>query len=378
MYNATFSFAEVIENPAIASKCKRMALRRVNGAWKSTHIPSECLSDSDEEAAILCKEAFPSLFITGVRPTGSEKLDGPWCKTSHTDWSKQCKGKSHVAMVYECLTRDSTLDKRKEIHHDRVLSPRIDPNDYPFQDVDTEPRRTDSFDIALSPRTTTTTTTTTVTTRYVAPTTSTTTTTVEYVSTIEEMDDEIPTGPPALAVPPMCSFRHTQRIENETCKDAAGWRNDAQRTCSNMNFQLHSFAPLSTCSDGDLYLGLQFVCCPKESIALVLTKEKKDINDQAEGPIAMAIKASHNDIQVSRVELQSSPSVAAAAVAVGAAVILLLTALAVITVRGRQRVRRERRMANQRTPLSPEERHLQRLQSTGYENPTYRFFEQRQ
>ena len=62
-------------------------------------------------------------------------------------------------------------------------------------------------------------------------------------------------------------------------------------------------------------------------------------------------------------------------------------------VRGRQRVRRERRLANQRTPLSPEERHLQvkrnnarvkfinsiqRLQSTGYENPTYRFFEARQ
>ena len=34
------------------------------------------------------------------------------------------------------------------------------------------------------------------------------------------------------------------------------------RTCSDMNFQLHSFAPLSTCADGDLYLGLQFVCCP--------------------------------------------------------------------------------------------------------------------
>jgi hypothetical protein len=171
---------------------------------------------------------------------------------------------------------------------------------------------------------------------------------------------------------------HTQRIENETCKDAAGWRNDAQRTCSDMDFQLHSFAPLSTCSDGDLYLGLQFVCCPKESIPLVSSNEKKDINRQEENPIAMAIKASSDDIQVSRVELQSSPSVAAAAVAVGAAVILLLTALAVITVRGRQRVRRERRLANQRTPLSPEERHLQRLQSTGYENPTYRFFEQRQ
>ena len=34
---------------------------------------------------------------------------------------------------------------------------------------------------------------------------------------------------------------------------------------------------------------------------------------------------------VSRVELQSSPSVAAAAIAVGAAVVLLLTALAVVT-----------------------------------------------
>jgi len=59
----------------------------------------------------------------------------------------------------------------------------------------------------------------------------------------------------------------------------------------------------------------------------------------------MAIKA-NNDIQgnlyiykglflilfkVSRVELQSSPSVAAAAIAVGAAVVLLLTALAVVT-----------------------------------------------
>lgn len=60
----------------------------------------------------------------------------------------------------------------------------------------------------------------------------------------------------------------------------------------------------------------------------------------------MAIKA-NNDIQgllpllrtlatlvlfvVSRVEIQSSPSVAAAAIAVGAAVVLLLTALAVVT-----------------------------------------------
>ena len=38
-----------------------------------------------------------------------------------------------------------------------------------------------------------------------------------------------------------------------------------------------------------------------------------------------------NPFQVSRVEIQSSPSVAAAAIAVGAAVVLLLTALAVVT-----------------------------------------------
>jgi len=52
---------------------------------------------------------------------------------------------------------------------------------------------------------------------------------MKQTTTAEATDDDIPTGPPALAVPPMCSFRHTQRIENETCKDAAGWRNDAQR-----------------------------------------------------------------------------------------------------------------------------------------------------
>ena len=35
------------------------------------------------------------------------------------------------------------------------------------------------------------------------------------------------------------------------------------RTCSDMKFELHSFAPLSTCDDNpDMYIGLQFVCCP--------------------------------------------------------------------------------------------------------------------
>ena len=37
----------------------------------------------------------------------------------------------------------------------------------------------------------------------------------------------VATGTPALSVPPMCSFRHTQRAKNETCKDAAEWRDDA-------------------------------------------------------------------------------------------------------------------------------------------------------
>ena len=50
------AYAEVLKNPAIASKCKRMALKRVNGLWESTKIPSACLTDSDEEAARLCKE----------------------------------------------------------------------------------------------------------------------------------------------------------------------------------------------------------------------------------------------------------------------------------------------------------------------------------
>ena len=50
------AYAEVLKNPAIASKCKRMALKRVNGEWQSTKIPSACLTDSDEEAARLCKE----------------------------------------------------------------------------------------------------------------------------------------------------------------------------------------------------------------------------------------------------------------------------------------------------------------------------------
>ena len=95
-----------------------------------------------------------------------------------------------------------------------------------IQDFDIN--RGDEFDskstTTISTTTTTLTTTTTGTTA--APTTS--VLAVEWETTAE-VEEEIPTGPPALAVPPMCSFRHTQRIENETCKDAAGWRTDAQR-----------------------------------------------------------------------------------------------------------------------------------------------------
>ena len=38
-----------------------------------------------------------------------------------------------------------------------------------------------------------------------------------------------------------------------------------------MKFELHSFAPLSTCDNNpDMYIGLQFVCCPAGKIFLLL------------------------------------------------------------------------------------------------------------
>ena len=100
-------------------------------------------------------------------------------------------------------------------------------------------------EIKTTPTTTTepTTTTTTTSTSTTSTTSTTTTSTMkESVATKEEpISDEdskknlqepvrpgtIATGPPALSVPPMCSFRHTQRAKNETCKDAAEWRDDA-------------------------------------------------------------------------------------------------------------------------------------------------------
>jgi len=272
-----------------------------------------------------------------------------------------------MVMVYECLHRDNNPNVRKEIKHmDEFVVPRGD-----YEMTTTTKRPT-------TPPTTSTTTSTTSTT------TTTTTTTTATTTSTNKTNGSVPTGPPALAVPPMCAFRHTPKVINgNNCKDVTSWRTVAQDVCGENDFELHSFAPLATCADHDVYQGLQFVCCPP------ITQNKKQPSPVAEEapnsadkvydlPVAMAIKSSPRDVEVSRIELNGTPSVAAAAVAVGAACVLLLTALAAITVRGRQRVRRERRLANQRTPLSPEERHLQRLQSTGYENPTYRFFETRQ
>lgn len=372
-----------LENPAIAAKCQRMVLKRVNSKWESTRIPSSCsiINNPEEEAVKVCKEAFPMLYVIGVRPIGQEMLAGPWCNSNHRDWEKPCHSKPKLAPVWECLVNNINTNEptnyRKEISHPVVKKQIYNARGEYTGDVGSYNFEQGAKPLTTAAPTTTTTTTSTTTTSTTTTTTSTTTTTPTSTTTTMTTTTEkksIATGPPALSVPPMCSFRHTERTKNETCKEAREWREDAITMCSTLKLTLHSFAPLSTCADNnDEYIGLQFVCCPFQDDA-ELAKRTDNNND---APVAMAIKA-NNDIQVSRVEIQSSPSVAAAAIAVGAAVVLLLTALAVVTVRGRQRVRRERRLANQRTPLSPEERHLQRLQSTGYENPTYRFFEQRQ
>ena len=61
VYTLYFGHAEIIENPAIAQKCTKMAQKRVNGVWQTTHFPSYCSwrvknSDSDKEAAKLCEK----------------------------------------------------------------------------------------------------------------------------------------------------------------------------------------------------------------------------------------------------------------------------------------------------------------------------------
>ncbi|CBY12403.1 unnamed protein product [Oikopleura dioica] len=112
--------------PAIASRCKRLAQKRENGVWTSSKVSSTCSTFDDEEAVRICKEAFPSLFIIGVRPTGAEHVEGPWCQATHEDWSRPCKGKGHMVMVYECLHRDNNPNVRKEIKHiDEFVIPRV-------------------------------------------------------------------------------------------------------------------------------------------------------------------------------------------------------------------------------------------------------------
>jgi len=48
----------VMRNPAIASKCQRMVLKRANDVWESSHIPSSCsiVNDPEEDAVKVCKE----------------------------------------------------------------------------------------------------------------------------------------------------------------------------------------------------------------------------------------------------------------------------------------------------------------------------------
>ena len=62
-------------------------------------------------------------------------------------------------------------------------------------------------------------------------------------------------------------------VQNETGLSYYGERilRTFFRTCSDMKFELHSFAPLSTCDNNpDMYIGLQFVCCPAGKIFLLL------------------------------------------------------------------------------------------------------------
>lgn len=82
-------------------------------------------------------------------------------------------------------------------------------------------------DAAPTTTTTTTSTTTTTMTSTTSTTTTTETTTTTATMTTTTEKKSIATGPPALSVPPMCSFRHTERTKNETCKEAREWREDA-------------------------------------------------------------------------------------------------------------------------------------------------------
>ena len=62
-----------LENPAIAAKCQRMVLKRVNSKWESTRIPSSCsiINNPEEEAVKVCKEVTnreKSFVLTLAQP----------------------------------------------------------------------------------------------------------------------------------------------------------------------------------------------------------------------------------------------------------------------------------------------------------------------
>ena len=52
------------KNPAVASKCQRMVLKRANDQWESTHIPSSCsiVNDPEEDAVKVCKEVMGNIL----------------------------------------------------------------------------------------------------------------------------------------------------------------------------------------------------------------------------------------------------------------------------------------------------------------------------
>ena len=60
------------KNPAVASKCQRMVLKRANDQWESTHIPSSCsiVNDPEEDAVKVCKEVTKKEIKWGASPDG--------------------------------------------------------------------------------------------------------------------------------------------------------------------------------------------------------------------------------------------------------------------------------------------------------------------
>ena len=68
------------KNPAVASKCQRMVLKRANDQWESTHIPSSCsiVNDPEEDAVKVCKEVTKNKLKWGASSHGF-RLDSAQC-----------------------------------------------------------------------------------------------------------------------------------------------------------------------------------------------------------------------------------------------------------------------------------------------------------